>query len=388
MIERWPMLVCLACAPLTFACARESNCEKGAPAVLVTLDARMLVASEIRMIEVSIAFDGDVRKMDFPIVHQLDGGMTTLAVGLESVVTRAGSLAVTARALDGSGTVLGSGSEAIDAALNACNRVAIAFNAPVATDGGTLDSALDAGTDAAIDAGLDAGTCGPGEMCCGGTCSLVGWWKLDEPATATIAHDSSGHDLNGTLEPVGSGPAWAPDGGRYGGALRFDGRDDYVDLGNPMRLQFRGDLTVAAWVHIDSAVTSTCDQAFVSKRGLGGKRGWELYAQPPGPEWDPTFDVARDANAYARDESNESAMGGTWTHLVGVYRSGAQTLDIYVNGAVTSSTSLHIPTVQFDPNLSVHLGAQAAGPCHFAGALDEVRIYDGALTKDEVMRLP
>ena len=42
--------------------------------------------------------------------------------------------------------------------------------------------------------------------------------------------DSSGNDHVGTLM---GGPQWQPDGGKVGGALAFDGVDDYIDCGTP-----------------------------------------------------------------------------------------------------------------------------------------------------------
>ena len=54
---------------------------------------------------------------------------------------------------------------------------------------------------------------------------LVGWWKFDE-TNGTIAHDSSGNGYDGNLS---GGPTWST--GKIGGALSFDGVDDWVNLG-------------------------------------------------------------------------------------------------------------------------------------------------------------
>ena len=72
------------------------------------------------------------------------------------------------------------------------------------------------------------------------------WWKLDETA-GTKAADSSG---NGHDAVVRGDPTWQPQGGRVGGALQFDGVDDYVDTGWADHLPT---WTVAAWVKSPAA---------------------------------------------------------------------------------------------------------------------------------------
>ena len=58
--------------------------------------------------------------------------------------------------------------------------------------------------------------------------ALIGWWKLDEN-TGTIAYDSSNGGNNGTL--IGN-PVWQPSSGAIGGALEFNGKDDFVKIDN------------------------------------------------------------------------------------------------------------------------------------------------------------
>ncbi|MEC8044250.1 MAG: kelch repeat-containing protein, partial [Verrucomicrobiota bacterium] len=69
---------------------------------------------------------------------------------------------------------------------------------------------------------------------------LVGWWKFDE-TSGTVAHDSSGNGNDGNLT---NGPTWV--GGKIGGALSFDGVDDFVQL-------VRGDV-VGSGLHLSISV--------------------------------------------------------------------------------------------------------------------------------------
>ena len=68
---------------------------------------------------------------------------------------------------------------------------------------------------------------------------LVGWWKFDE-TNGTVAYDSSGNGNDGNLT---NGPTWV--GGKIGGALSFDGGDDFVDVRN---FQWGGVISISSMV--------------------------------------------------------------------------------------------------------------------------------------------
>jgi hypothetical protein len=70
---------------------------------------------------------------------------------------------------------------------------------------------------------------------------LVAWWKFDE-AKGSIASDSSGNNNTGTL--VG-GPQWQPANGKIGGALAFDGVDDYMECENNPKINLTGGVSLS-----------------------------------------------------------------------------------------------------------------------------------------------
>ena len=77
---------------------------------------------------------------------------------------------------------------------------------------------------------------------------LVGWWKFDE-GSGTVAYDSSGNGNNGNLT---NGPTWTT--GKIGGALSFDGENDYVDVPSIQSVN-GGGVTFAVWIkptHFDT----------------------------------------------------------------------------------------------------------------------------------------
>ena len=72
--------------------------------------------------------------------------------------------------------------------------------------------------------------------------NLIAWWKLNEGSGLT-AYDSAG-ETDGTLI---NGPVWTS--GVSGGALEFDGENDYVNIPDEESLQLPSALTVEAWVY-------------------------------------------------------------------------------------------------------------------------------------------
>ena len=66
---------------------------------------------------------------------------------------------------------------------------------------------------------------------------LIGYWKLDE-GSGSIAYDSGIAANDGTLH---GGPQWVS--GMIGGALEFDGSDDYIDCGNDPSLSINNEIS-------------------------------------------------------------------------------------------------------------------------------------------------
>ena len=73
---------------------------------------------------------------------------------------------------------------------------------------------------------------------------LVGWWRFDE-GTGTTAADSSGNGNDGTFN---GDPQWVV--GYFGGALEFDGSDDYIDCGNDPSLDLTK-WTITFWLKVN-----------------------------------------------------------------------------------------------------------------------------------------
>ncbi|MCK4428979.1 MAG: LamG domain-containing protein, partial [Candidatus Aenigmarchaeota archaeon] len=188
---------------------------------------------------------------------------------------------------------------------------------------------------------------------------------------STKAADISKYGNNGTINSA----TWTTNG-KFGGALDFDGTDDYVDCGNDSSLDITDAITVEAWVNFAAAPTGHWT-AFVSKdEGSGVNNKW-VFGYMNGKTVFHVGDAsADDFHVY----SNEwTPILNQWYHLA-VVKSG-DTYTFYRDGAAdgTDSATLAIPTI----NAHLEIGRAEGGGC-FNGIMDEVRIYNYALSQSQI----
>ena len=212
--------------------------------------------------------------------------------------------------------------------------------------------------------------------------SLVGLWKLDE-TSGTTASDSSGNGNDGTLN---GGPKWVD--GKFGGALDFDGTDDYVDCGNPSILNFgTGDFTISAWIKMTSSQKST-----IWANG-GDDSGGIRYTLSMGESNDNRITMLVDDNSdKIRAEGATLVTDGVWHHVVGmregttlrtcvdgIYEDGINDLPVGYDLSGTSQKNAYIGVI----------ASQEDGTLikFFAGLIDDVAIWNRALTPEEISYL-
>src|SRR5712671_6938154 len=206
------------------------------------------------------------------------------------------------------------------------------------------------------------------------TSGLVAAYSFSE-GSGTSVTDSSSNNLTGIIV----GATWTT-GGRYGNALSFNGTSSYVDLGNPTALQLTGSMTLEAWVN--AAANPADDGQIVAKSN--GSAGWQFKTSPDtGPH---TFGLAVSGNSSSVTQRYSTTVRSlnTWYHVAGVYNATTGTMDIYVNGTLNDGIlSGAIPNVQFNQNVNVNIGRRTGG-YYFNGIIDELRIYNRALSQAEI----
>jgi len=206
---------------------------------------------------------------------------------------------------------------------------------------------------------------------------LVAAYSFNQGSGLT-ATDSSGNGITGTL----NGANWTPTG-HNGSALSFNGTSSFVDLGIPALLQTTGSMTWAAWVY--ATANPPNDGQIISQSGSGG--GWQLKATPDtGPI---TFGVKVTGSGGSQTYRYSKTVRAlnTWYHVAGVYNATPQTLDIYVNGVLDNGTLRGtVPSAQVLQNVNVNIGRRSGG-YYFNGTIDEVRVYNRALSAAEIQTI-
>jgi PKD repeat protein len=201
---------------------------------------------------------------------------------------------------------------------------------------------------------------------------LILQWHLDE-GTGEIAADTSGNGNDGTLV---NNPAWV--NGKVGKGLSFDGTNDYVVFvcGQSSSLKITGAITVEAWVKWLGAG----NPYFVTKTGGPGRRSYDLSGNPDGTV---EFRVGGADGNSGKSSGTISIPTDEWVHLVGTYEPSSY-VRLFVNGSLAKENTVSIPASQGDNGLPWYIGAREGNQGWFNGIIDEVKIYNGALSAEEI----
>jgi hypothetical protein len=196
---------------------------------------------------------------------------------------------------------------------------------------------------------------------------LVAAYAFNEGAGTSVG-DASGNAHTGTV----TGATWTT-AGRFGNALSFDGTNDWVTVADAADLDLTTGMTLEAWVY-PTALSGW--RTVVLKETTGGL-AYALYAHDNAP---------RPATTVNTGGADLSAIGGaalplnTWTHLAATYN--GTTLRLYVNGAEVGSLAVSGSLLASASPL--RFGGNAVWGEYFAGRIDEVRIYNRALSATEI----
>ena len=189
---------------------------------------------------------------------------------------------------------------------------------------------------------------------------LMGYWPLDE-GSGTVATDHSGNGNTGTLI---NSPTWT--NGNRGKALSFNGSNTYVQT--PTQ-SITGSITTSAWVY-----SSNFNQSgfIIGKNSVNTQ--WELFFQ------------ANDGLLWRGGAQEDSTLcsfpaNNTWHHIVGTQSGTSGSL--YIDGVLCDTGT---PTAIGNGSGTIDIGRFNSG-FYFNGKIDDVRLYNRALSAAEVANL-
>lgn len=208
----------------------------------------------------------------------------------------------------------------------------------------------------------------------GGSGNLVAWWKFNE-STGTSASDSSPSDFTGTL----NGATFLSNSvaGNLSTALSFDGSNDFVDFGSPAALDIVSDqMTLSAWVK-----TSNFGGVILGKSHTNTHSSpyyqYVLYVITPG--------LIHMRAGSQTVSGTSSIIDNSWHHVVGVY--DGSNIKVYVDGSHEASTAKTGGLTSSSRNFRVGARHTDAMGEYMNGSIDDVRIYDRALSDAEVLSI-
>ena len=194
--------------------------------------------------------------------------------------------------------------------------------------------------------------------------ALAAYWKFDE-TSGTTALDSSGNGNNGTL--VGD-PKWVA--GKFGGALEFNG-NDYVNCGNGPAIQLRNQMTIAFWFKV---------QAFSSNWEAFLAKGDGAYRASSAGSGKATHMGITAGNFF---DGTIIVTDNQWHHWCGTY--DGTTAKIFVDGKLDAQRT-YGGQIGDSRSYNLYIGENSQAPGRFLhGLMDEVRLYNRALTDVEIM---
>jgi hypothetical protein len=206
---------------------------------------------------------------------------------------------------------------------------------------------------------------------------LISWWKFDE-GQGDIAYDSAG-DNHGTVYDTN----WTT--GIIDGALNFDGDGDFVDLGYDSSLDPLLPVTFSAWIRLSSVgsaryIIALDDQTY-KYYGI-----W-FYIEATNNVATSYGDGGTAGPSNRRTKVGTTALNAdTWYHVAAVIK-GPTDMALYVDGVddegIYSGTG---GSVAYSGSFSL-IGIRHDLELSFDGKIDEVRIYDRALTAHEMWEL-
>ena len=200
------------------------------------------------------------------------------------------------------------------------------------------------------------------------TPGLVAAFSFDEGSGTTVT-DASGTGNNGTT----ANTTWVA-AGRYGKALTFNGTSSRVNVPDATALHLSTGMTLEAWVNPTTVSNSWRDVIYK------GNDNYFLEATSTGGSAPAGGGIFGNGSATTTVKAPTALTRSTWSHIALTY-DGA-TLRLFVNGTQVA-TQARTGAIRTSTN-PLQIGSDSIFGQYFSGSIDEVRVYNRALTAAEV----
>lgn len=211
---------------------------------------------------------------------------------------------------------------------------------------------------------------------------LISWWKFDEADTSSAVDSVSGYNM------TCSGPESAPalvDGSTN--AFKFIlGEGDICYVNNPEGLNFGNSFTMSVWLK-QTTDSETIHSIFNKQNGT---KGYHLYTFESGGEID--FDLCNGASCSQILHADAPTISyGDIFNVTVVYDQPSDIAKMLIYkkgvGGVSTSTAENLPFLVNDNTANYPMIGDEVDEYEFDGVLDELRVYNRALSNEEVWAL-
>jgi len=211
--------------------------------------------------------------------------------------------------------------------------------------------------------------------------NLVGWWKLDGVCgESDIVLDSSGYNHHGRWK---GNPQWVA--GYDGGALQFDGRDDYVELPIGSLISQLSNSTFATWANFANS-----GGAWQHMFDFGNDTNVYMFLTPRIYFIDPMrFAITTTGGTGEIQVTAPATLPSEWHHVAVTINANTRTITLYLDGEVVAqNTQARLSPKDLGVTANNWLGrSQYADDAYYMGSIDDFRIYNYALSQAQISKV-
>jgi hypothetical protein len=209
---------------------------------------------------------------------------------------------------------------------------------------------------------------------------LVGWWPFNGNA-----NDESGNKINGTINGV---KLTEDRFGKMNSAYNFDGINNFIKINTIPKLDNKDGLTISAYI---LPLGTTGSRQFIVSRGYDYASGSFFLCHESNQNSDKLrFSINGYGTSNVLTTNSYKIPYSNWQHIVAVKDNNS--IKLFVNGVLTNTSSYanqlltNTDTVYFGVH---HFENQTSGwfPYYFKGKMDDVAIYNRALSEQEIKQL-
>lgn len=210
---------------------------------------------------------------------------------------------------------------------------------------------------------------------------LVGHWKFNGTAQDSTPNNNDGTVTEAVLTTDRKEQA--------NKAYDFDGTNDIIQTANSLPIfNIASELTYSAWFYVDTG-NSLWQRPFQKFQDLSGGNvpPWAIsYGQSTAATFGCEFKDSDDAE-FAQFQASSSSPSGSWYHVACVASQSAGTFDIYVNGIDVGGAAWFASGTIHTESRPITLGGARSAGTYWNGKIDDVRIYNRALSAAEITAL-